>query len=115
MLTFYGYKKCKTCLDVEKILKEKNLDYNFIDITTNPPTKKILNQILKELNMNPEDLINKSSKTYKELQIKEKIKNLKKSEIIDLLIENPKLMKRPIILHKEKNLVSIGKNIENII
>ncbi len=115
MLTFYGYKKCKTCLDVEKILKEKNLDYNFIDITTNPPSKKILNQILKDLNLNPEDLINKSSKTYKELQIKEKIKNLNKSEIIDLLIENPKLIKRPIIFHKEKNLVSIGKNIENII
>jgi len=115
MLEFYGYTKCNTSRKVEQFLKDKNIEYKFIDITQKPPSKSILNQLIKNLNLHPQDLINKSSITYKELNLKDKIKNLNKEEILNLLIENPKLIKRPVIVDKSKNLYGIGKEIMNLV
>jgi arsenate reductase len=115
MLEFYGYTKCNTSRKVEQFLKDKNIEYKFIDITQKPPSKSILNQLIKNLNLHPQDLMNKSSITYKELNLKDKIKNLNKEEILNLLIENPKLIKRPVIVDKSKNLYGMGKEIMNLV
>jgi arsenate reductase len=115
MLEFYGYTKCNTSRKVVKFLKDKNIEYKFIDITQKPPSKSILNQLIKNLNLHPQDLMNKSSITYKELNLKDKIKNLNKEEILNLLIENPKLIKRPVIVDKSKNLYGMGKEIMNLV
>lgn len=115
MLEFYGYTKCNTSRKVEQFLKDKNIEYKFIDITQKPPSKSILNQLIKNLNLHPQDLMNKSSITYKELNLKDKIKNLNKEEILNLLIENPKLIKRPVIVDKSKNLYGMGKEIINLV
>jgi arsenate reductase len=115
MLEFYGYTKCNTSRKVEQFLKDKNIEYKFIDITQKPPSKSILNQLIKNLNLHPQDLMNKSSITYKELNLKDKIKDLNKEEILNLLIENPKLIKRPVIVDKSKNLYGMGKEIMNLV
>ncbi|GIX42708.1 MAG: arsenate reductase family protein [Leptospiraceae bacterium] len=114
MLEFYGYNKCNTSRKVESHLKNKGIEYEFIDITQKPPSKIILNQLLKSTGLQPQDLINKSSTTYRELNLKDQIKNLKKEEILKLLIENPKLIKRPVIVDKAKNLYAIGKEAINL-
>jgi len=114
MIEFYGYQKCDTSRKVEKYLKEKGIEYKFIDITQKPPSKAILNQLIKRLQILPEDLINKSSTTYRELNLKDKIKELKKDDILKLLIENPKLIKRPVIVDKSKDLYGIGKDVMNL-
>ena len=39
-----GYKKCSTCKNVEKIIKDKGLDYTFRDITEDKLRNCIKNQ-----------------------------------------------------------------------
>lgn len=110
MIEFYGYSKCNTSRQVENYIKQKGYDYKFIDITIKPPSKSLLSQILKSLQLKPKDLINPSSSTYKELNLKEQLKTMNDKELLELLLQHPKLIKRPIIIDKDNNKYSIGKD-----
>ncbi len=109
MIEFYGYSKCNTSRQVENYIKQKGYDYKFIDITIKPPSKSLLSQILKSLQLKPKDLINPSSSTYKELNLKEQLKTMNDKEILNLLLEYPKLIKRPVLIDKEYNRYAVGK------
>ena len=60
--------------------------------------------------MTPMDLIRKGESIYKE---KIKGKNLSDDEIIHVMIEEPKLIERPILLNKNKAVV--GRPAENLL
>lgn len=51
-------------------------------------------------------LFNKNGKVYKELNLKEQTNVLEEDELIELLVSNPMLLKRPILTNfKDKVLV----------
>lgn len=108
MVELYGYKKCTTTKKVETYLKNKNIAYTFIDILEKPPSKSLLQTIIKELQIEPKKLVNNCSPAYRELQLKDKISAMTKEEILSVLQEHPKLFKRPIVVDKENKRYSIG-------
>lgn len=97
MIQFYGYDKCGTCRKAKKTLDQKKVSYKDIDITENPPPKKLIQSILKSGDYSLKDLFNKSGLMYRELNMKEKIKTMKEADLVDLLAKHGKLVKRPII------------------
>lgn len=105
MIQFYGYNKCSTCLKAKKLLNESGIIFKDIDITTNPPSMELLENILKFSDYKLTDLFNKSGQMYRELNMKEKIKNMPELELIKLLSENGKLVKRPVIVNIKKYAV----------
>ena len=46
MIKFYGYAKCSTCINAKKWLKSNNVPFEEIEITENPPSKKLLKSLL---------------------------------------------------------------------
>jgi glutaredoxin len=46
MLKFYGYKKCDTCRKAEKALAKLGREYEFIDITLDPPAQASLKKMV---------------------------------------------------------------------
>ncbi len=114
MIEFYGYSKCNTSRQVEHYIKQKGIEYKFIDITVKPPSKTLLTMLLKALQLKPKDIVNPSSSTYKELNLKERLKTMNDKEVLDLLLEHPKLIKRPVVVDKAKNLFSIGREAMNV-
>src|SRR5699024_10890165 len=96
-LTFYWYPKCGTCQKAKKWLDAKGLDYNAVHLVEHPPTKDELIDLIDESGLPPKKFFNTSGKKYRELNLKEKIKDADKEEMADILATDGMLIKRPIV------------------
>lgn len=105
MIKFYQYKKCSTCQKAAKWLKTKNIEFQDIDITERPPSKKELQFMLKQYDGEIKKLFNTSGMVYREMQLSKKLPNLSDKEAIDLLSQNGKLIKRPFIIDQKTGRV----------
>ena len=102
----YSYSKCGTCRNAIKDLEAKKIQFEVIDITENPPSKKVLKSAVKVKGL--QKLFNTSGVQYRELKIKDKLKSMTEAQAIDLLASNGRLIKRPIAVDKDK--ITIGFN-----
>jgi arsenate reductase len=108
MLRFYGYKKCDTCRKAEQFLQQAGIDYEFVNITENPPTAEGLAAIIECANVPLNKLFNTSGVQYRELNIKEKLPALSEREILILLVGNGRLIKRPLITDGKRATVGFN-------
>jgi len=106
MINLYAYKGCDSCRSAEKFLKEKEMPYNFIDITTNPPSSKELRDLIKKSGLELKKFLNTSGEAYRELGLKDKRGSMSDDEIIKLLAGNGRLIKRPLIADDKR--VTVG-------
>ena len=102
----YSYSKCGTCKNAIKDLEAKKIKFEVIDITENPPSKKVLKSAIKAKGL--QKLFNTSGVQYRELKIKDKLKSMTEAQAIDLLASNGRLIKRPLAVDKDK--LTIGFN-----
>ncbi len=110
MLKFYGYKRCSTCRKGEKLLAENSIAYEFIDITTAPPSRDELELIVKRSGKPLKKFFNTSGVRYRELNMKEKVNTLTESEILDLLASDGKLIKRPLLTDEKSATVAYNED-----
>jgi len=108
MIRFYGYKKCSTSTKGEKFLKNHSIDYEFTDITLNPPSKEELTKIISQTGKPIQKFFNTSGVLYREMKLKDTLKTLSDDEKIDLLSQHGKLIKRPLLSNSMKS--SVGFN-----
>ena len=88
-----------------------NLDIDARDFFKDPLTELELKKIIKMTGKKPSELLRKRDKMYKEMSLEKNEKT--DSELIKLMVKNPGLILRPIIILKNKALV--GKiDIKNI-
>ena len=106
LMKIYSYSKCGTCRNAIKDLEAKKIKFEVIDITENPPSKKVLKSAIKAKGL--QKLFNTSGVQYRELKIKDKLKSMTEAQAIDLLASNGRLIKRPIVVDKDK--ITIGFN-----
>ncbi len=97
MLKFYGYNKCNTCRNAKKWLEAKGKKFEEIDITLHPPRLSELKEYVALSGRPLKDFFNKSGEQYRALHMKEKIKTLPESEILQMLSKNGRLLKRPLV------------------
>ena len=105
MITIYQYSKCSTCRRALKFLDDHSVEYTAVDIVEKPPTQKELNIMLKFQENSLRALFNTSGQVYREMDLKNKIGTMKKTEAIQLLSKNGKLVKRPFLLTKKFGFV----------
>ncbi|QQE12741.1 Spx/MgsR family RNA polymerase-binding regulatory protein [Planctomycetota bacterium] len=101
MLKIYGYMKCGTCRKAIKWLDGAGKKYEFIDITVKPPSGVMLKKILKGGDYKLKHLFNTSGVLYREMKMKEKLPGMSVGDAVELLSENGKLVKRPIVTDGE--------------
>ncbi|NRA32280.1 MAG: Spx/MgsR family RNA polymerase-binding regulatory protein [Polyangiaceae bacterium] len=111
MLKFYGYKNCSSCRKAEKALVTAGVEYQYIDITTKPPTKKLLSDILKAGEYTLKQLFNTSGVQYRELKIKDQLPGLSEAKAVALLAGNGKLCKRPMVTDGSQTTVGYRENV----
>lgn len=97
MIKFYGYANCSTCHKAAKELEKRGISYKEIAIVEQPPTKQEIQLALKQTGIQIKHLLNTSGVLYREMKIKEKLPKMNHSEVVDLLANNGKLIKRPFI------------------
>src|SRR5699024_5229086 len=96
-LTFYWYPNCGTCKKAKKWLDEHNLEYTSVHLVEETPTKKVLLELMAKSNFPDKKFFNTSGKKYRELNIKDKIKDATTDEMAGILASDGMLIKRPIV------------------
>lgn len=109
MIKIYHNPKCRKSREGLQILKDSGKEFKIIKYLDEIPTEKELSDIIKLLNISPIDLVRKNESIWKDNY---KNKELTDNEIIIAMIENPKLIERPIVLNNNKAIV--GRPSENI-
>ena len=104
-MEFIEYSKCSTCKRAKKYLDDNKIKYIDREIKEKCPTKEEINDWVNNYNIDINKLFNTSGLVYRSMNLKDKLKDMNKEEKIQLLIENPMLVKRPILITKNKVLV----------
>tara|TARA_R100001369_G_scaffold92535_1_gene138181 strand:+ start:43 stop:384 length:342 start_codon:yes stop_codon:yes gene_type:complete len=110
MTTIYHNSRCSKSRQTLQLLEDKNEDLNIVKYLEEPPTKEELKRILELLNIKPIALVRKNEQIWKD---NFKGKDLSQEEIIDAMLDNPKLIERPIVVKGAK--ASIGRPPENVL
>lgn len=108
-MKIYHNPRCSKSRETLNILQENKQDVEVVEYLKTPPTKDDLKMLLQKLNMKAEEIIRKSEPIYKE---KFKNSNFTEEEWIQIMIENPKLIERPIVVKDNKAV--LGRPPENV-
>src|SRR5690606_39492124 len=109
MITIYHNPRCSKSRDGVLLLEESGKKFQKVLYLEEQLTVKELTDIIAKLNLPPMELVRKNEAIWKENY---KDKNLSDQEIIQIMVENPKLIERPIVVNQ--NRAVIGRPTEKI-
>ena len=96
MTTLYGIKNCDTIKKARRWLEENEVEYRFHDVRTDGISRSEIQDWLETLDW--ETLLNRRGTTWRKLP--ESVRdNISKSSAIDIMLENPAIIKRPVLAH----------------
>ncbi len=99
MFTIYHNPRCKKSRAGLQFLQSKTNDFKVVEYLKNPFTDAELKDLLVRLNKKPQEMIRTQEAIYKQ---NFKGKNFTDDEWVKIMIENPKLIKRPIVVKGSK-------------
>ena len=112
-MKIYHNTRCRKSREGVQYLTDKKINFEIFDYLKEGVSKDDIKSILKKLNMSAIELVRKNEKIWKD---NFKGKELKEEKIISILCEEPKLIERPIIVHKNKAVIGRPKeNIDNLL
>lgn len=109
-MLFIEYPKCTTCQRAKKWLQEHQIDFEDRHIVENNPTFDELKEWYQMSGFPLKKFFNTSGLLYKELQLKDKLKNMSEEEQLQLLATNGMLVKRPLVIKGNTVLVGFKEN-----
>jgi arsenate reductase len=84
-------------------LDKKDVKYQLIDIIKDPPLCNYLNLALEQYSSDKKRIFNIRGKAFKSMNLD--IFSLSGEEIIQLLMSDGKLIKRPFLVYEEKKVI----------
>lgn len=102
-LTIYPNNECSKCKGALELLQEKNIPHTIRWYQVDPLSTDELKELLNKLQLHAFDLVRQNETLYKEQYLD---KNLTEDEWIRVLIENPSLMQRPIVVNGDKAIIA---------
>ena len=111
-VTIYHNPKCGKSRQTLALLQEKDITPKIVEYLKTPPTETELDDILKKLGQDPQEVIRTKETTFKELGLKTNDSRSRK-EWIKLMVEHPILIERPIVIHGAK--AALGRPPEDVL
>jgi len=99
MYTVYHNPRCKKSRAGLQYVQEHTNDFEVIEYLKTPINESVLKDLLMKLNQKPLDMVRPQEAIYKS---DFKGKNFTDDEWVKIMIENPKLIKRPIVVRGNK-------------
>ncbi len=107
MIKLYGIPNCDTIKKARKWLDNNNLEYEFHDYKKLGVPEKNLKQWMKKCGW--ETVLNKRGTTWRKLD--DDIKsNIDETSSIQIMIENPSAIKRPVLENGKTLLIGFNEN-----
>ncbi|MEQ8337161.1 MAG: arsenate reductase (glutaredoxin) [Cyclobacteriaceae bacterium] len=110
MIKIYHNPRCRKSREALELVKDKVGELEIIEYLKTPPTPEELQKVVGLLGIKPESLVRKNESVYKE---KFKGQSHTDSEWIQILVKNPKLIERPIVINGDK--ARVGRPPENVL
>lgn len=104
-MLFLCYPKCSTCQKAKKWLDEHGIGYTERHIVEDNPTYDELKVWYQKSGLSPKKFFNTSGLVYKEMQLKDQLPTMSEDEQLKLLATNGMLVKRPMVISKDKVFV----------
>ena len=95
---------------VLQLLRDNNINYTVIEYLNEPINHDELHNICQILAITPIELVRINDKYFKTLNVN--INSMNNDEILELLVNHPKILERPIIV--KNNDAVIGRPPENV-
>ena len=110
MLNLYTSPSCASCRKVKKYFDTHSIIYTEKNILSYKLTKDDIIKMLMKSENGFEDIISTRSKIIKENNID--LDSMKMNELVDFIVKNPTVLKRPIIVAEEE--IQVGYNDDDI-
>ncbi|HWQ42858.1 MAG TPA: arsenate reductase family protein [Desulfosporosinus sp.] len=110
MFTFYCYPQCTTCRKAEAGLLQESVKFEYRNIVKNSLSVVELFELAKFGGIAVQGLLNKRSKTYKELG--KELEESNELAVASFLAANPKAMIRPLIAGNNKLIIGFKPGME---
>jgi arsenate reductase len=110
-VTIYFNPKCSKCRLSLELLEQQGQQTEVIEYLNTPPDAATLESILDMLGLEPRELMRKHEKEYTEAGLDNP--DLSRAELIQAMIENPRIIERPVIIKDGK--ATIGRPPERIL
>ena len=110
MIKIYHNNRCSKSRCGLELLENSGKDFEIVKYLEDVPSKTELKNIIKLLGIKPIELVRKNEAVWK---TEFKNKDLTDDQIIEAMVNNPKLIERPIVINGNKAV--IGRPTEKIL
>ena len=109
-MKIYHNPRCSKSRQTLEILIKKNVNFEIVEYLKDKLSINDLEEIIEKLEINTIELVRKNESVWKE---KFKDRKLTDKEIVHAMIENPKIIERPIVINGNKAI--LGRPPENVL
>lgn len=106
----YQKPTCSKCRVTMGILKERGAEFESINYYENPLDASKLRKLIDKLGITPRQLLRKGEQVFRDLKLAQR--ELSDDQLIQLMVENPDLIQRPIVVRGNKAV--LGRPPENV-
>jgi regulatory protein spx len=110
MVNLFTTPSCGSCRKAKAWFEEHHIDYIERNIISNPLTIDEIKSILRLTEDGTDEIISTNSKVFQEMNIN--IESLPLSELYKVIMNNPKMLRRPII--QDEKRLQVGYNEDEI-
>ena len=103
MLTVFGIKSCDTCRKARKYFAENDIEFRFHDVRDDGLDIQMLERWASRIEWTK--LLNKQSLTWRKIPDVDRA-DMSKNRAFALMIENPTLVKRPVL--ESEQFIAVG-------
>ncbi|MBM7701544.1 Spx/MgsR family RNA polymerase-binding regulatory protein [Metabacillus iocasae] len=107
-IMFFTYPSCTSCRKTKKWLKMQDVNFTERHLFRDTPTYEEMLQLLTMTTEGIDELLAKRSQEYKNLNVD--VDNMSLSEVVQLLTEQPRLLRRPILTDGKKLVVGYNES-----
>ncbi len=102
MIKIYHNPRCSKSRQGLEIVENSSKEFEVVKYLDNTPSEEELKEIISLLDISPIQLVRKNEQVWKD---NFKGKDLSESEIIKAMVDNPKLIERPIVINGNKAVI----------
>lgn len=107
MITAYLYTSCTSCRKAKDVLENEHAQFEVREYFKQKVTRSELDNLLTTTGLTVADILSVRSTPYKQGNLAEK--NLSDDEILDMMVEEPRLIKRPILVSGSDSVVGFNE------
>ena len=111
IVTIYHNPRCSKSRQTLALLVEKGYEPRIVEYLTSPPDATTLENLLRRLDLSPQELMRKKEAAYRELGLADE--SLSRNQLVEAMVKNPILIERPIVVCDDK--AALGRPPESVL